>query len=222
MKNASSNNRRIRPRNNNNSGKRHSGGHGRNSSFESNGPDVKVRGTAQQILDKYQALARDAISAGEHINAEAYYQYAEHYYRLVHSEGGPSQNNPNQRNRNERYNREQAPETRTQPEGTEAPVNVSGVVEKPVLDLAVEQPVLDLAAEQQPVIEEANAKRPRQFRIKTPKVDPATAEQPEIVAVSEDAPAPKPKPRPRSRTRRAKEATEVDKKVLEDEAPIIS
>ena len=210
MKNVSSNNRRMRPRNNNNNSnnsKRHSGGHGRNSNFESNGPEVKVRGTAQQILDKYQALARDAISAGEHITAEAYYQYAEHYYRLVHADGGPSQNNPNQRNRNERSNREQVPETVVQAGETEEAVNVSGITEKPVLDLAAEQPVLDLTAEKPPVIKEALVKRPRQIRIKPVEVDPATAEQPEIGVIAEDTPQPTPKPRPRSRTRRAKEAT---------------
>ncbi|MEO5336063.1 MAG: DUF4167 domain-containing protein [Magnetospirillum sp. WYHS-4] len=55
----------------------------RNQTFESNGPDVKVRGTAQQVLEKYLALARDASSAGDRIQAESYLQYAEHYYRIL-------------------------------------------------------------------------------------------------------------------------------------------
>ena len=78
-----SNNRRSRSRGGN---KRNSGG-GRNS-FESNGPDVKIRGTAQQVQEKYQALARDSASSGDRITAEAYLQFAEHYYRVSNPEGG--------------------------------------------------------------------------------------------------------------------------------------
>lgn len=55
----------------------------RNQTFESNGPDVKVRGTAQQVLEKYLMLARDASSSGDRIQAESYLQYAEHYYRIL-------------------------------------------------------------------------------------------------------------------------------------------
>jgi len=52
-------------------------------SFESNGPDVKVRGTAAHIADKYMTLARDAQSSGDTVSAENYLQHAEHYYRIV-------------------------------------------------------------------------------------------------------------------------------------------
>ena len=54
----------------------------RNTSYESNGPDVKLRGNAQQLHEKYISLAHDAASAGERISAEAYTQYADHYFRL--------------------------------------------------------------------------------------------------------------------------------------------
>jgi len=77
-----SGNRRSRNRN---GGKRQGGG-GRNN-YESNGPDVKVRGTAQQVLEKYLALARDAASAGDRIKSESYFQFAEHYYRIVNVDG---------------------------------------------------------------------------------------------------------------------------------------
>jgi hypothetical protein len=52
-------------------------------SYESNGPDVKIRGTAQHIADKYINLARDAQSSGDTVLSEAYFQHAEHYYRIV-------------------------------------------------------------------------------------------------------------------------------------------
>lgn len=61
------------------------GGNSRNQSFESNGPEVKVRGNAQQVVEKYLTLARDASSAGDRINAESYYQFAEHYYRVMNA-----------------------------------------------------------------------------------------------------------------------------------------
>lgn len=57
--------------------------HSANRAYDSNGPDVKIRGTAAHICEKYQQLARDAISAGDRVTAENYYQHAEHYYRLL-------------------------------------------------------------------------------------------------------------------------------------------
>ncbi len=51
--------------------------------YESNGPDVKIRGTAQHVAEKYLQLARDAQSSGDIVVAENYLQHAEHYYRLI-------------------------------------------------------------------------------------------------------------------------------------------
>ncbi|HLE66299.1 MAG TPA: DUF4167 domain-containing protein, partial [Burkholderiales bacterium] len=51
--------------------------------YESNGPDVKVRGTAHHIADKYMQLARDAQTSGDPVAAEGYLQHAEHYFRLI-------------------------------------------------------------------------------------------------------------------------------------------
>lgn len=58
-------------------------GNSSNRNYESNGPDLKVRGNAQSIYEKYQSLAHDALSSGELITAENYLQHAEHYYRIV-------------------------------------------------------------------------------------------------------------------------------------------
>jgi hypothetical protein len=52
-------------------------------SYESNGPDVKIRGTAQHVADKYAQLARDAQASGDPVAAENYFQHAEHYYRII-------------------------------------------------------------------------------------------------------------------------------------------
>jgi hypothetical protein len=51
--------------------------------YESNGQDVKIRGTASHIAEKYLQLARDAQSSGDPIASENYYQHAEHYFRLI-------------------------------------------------------------------------------------------------------------------------------------------
>ncbi|MBI3441899.1 MAG: DUF4167 domain-containing protein [Proteobacteria bacterium] len=52
-------------------------------SFDSNGPEVRIRGTAYQINEKYVTLARDAASAGDRVLAESYLQHAEHYQRFI-------------------------------------------------------------------------------------------------------------------------------------------
>lgn len=94
-----------RPRGRNGGGSHHSGGHSNNGggnshhsiggqqggrrvnprvqNFDSNGPDVRIRGTAYQINEKYVTLARDATSAGDRVLAESYLQHAEHYQRFI-------------------------------------------------------------------------------------------------------------------------------------------
>lgn len=60
----------------------------RNQTFDSNGPEIRVRGNAHQIFEKYQAMAREATTAGDRITAESYYQHAEHYFRMIAASGG--------------------------------------------------------------------------------------------------------------------------------------
>lgn len=71
---------------------RHSGGGGggngnqplnRNHVFDSSGPDVRLRGTAQQLFEKYLQLGRDATGGGDRVAAEGYFQHAEHYFRIL-------------------------------------------------------------------------------------------------------------------------------------------
>ncbi|MBI4030218.1 MAG: DUF4167 domain-containing protein [Proteobacteria bacterium] len=59
------------------------GGQNRAQVFDSNGPEVRIRGTAYQICEKYQALAKDASSMGDRVLAESYLQHAEHYQRII-------------------------------------------------------------------------------------------------------------------------------------------
>src|SRR3954469_3225172 len=79
-------NRRMRGRNNNNNNNNNrKGPNPLTRNYESNGPDVKIRGSAQQIAEKYATLARDAHSSGDRVMAENYLQHAEHYNRIIAS-----------------------------------------------------------------------------------------------------------------------------------------
>jgi hypothetical protein len=75
----------------------HPGGGGiplnRNHVFDSNGPDLRIRGTAQQLFEKYLQLGRDATSGGDRVMAESYFQHAEHYFRILNAMNQAAQQN---------------------------------------------------------------------------------------------------------------------------------
>lgn len=73
------NNRRQRHRSN--GGPRN--GQPRMQVFDSNGPDVRIRGTAHQVAEKYMTLAKDSAASGDRILSESYLQHAEHYQRVI-------------------------------------------------------------------------------------------------------------------------------------------
>ncbi len=77
----------------------------RNQSFDSNGPDVRIRGNAFQVSEKYLALGRDAAAAGDRVLAENYYQHAEHYLRIINAwnEQAEESRREQQERRTQRY-----------------------------------------------------------------------------------------------------------------------
>ncbi len=81
--------------------------------FDSNGPDMRLRGTAQQLFEKYLQLGRDATGAGDRVTAEGYFQHAEHYFRILNAmsqaQGGQ------QHHQQRRY--QSAPDTAEGPDG---------------------------------------------------------------------------------------------------------
>lgn len=87
-----------------NGGGGHHQHHNHNRNFESNGPDVKIRGSASHVYEKYQQLARDASSAGDRVAAESYLQHAEHYFRLMRSQQQHQQQNQQQHQQNQQHN----------------------------------------------------------------------------------------------------------------------
>jgi hypothetical protein len=57
----------------------------RSQTLDSNGPNVKIRGTPHQIFERYVALAREASTSGDRVAAENLYQHAEHYFRIMNA-----------------------------------------------------------------------------------------------------------------------------------------
>ena len=66
----------------------------RHQTFDSHGPEVRIRGNAPQVYEKYLSLARDASSSGDRILAEGFFQYAEHYFRIMNDSTDPRRPSP--------------------------------------------------------------------------------------------------------------------------------
>ena len=163
--NNSNSNRRGRPRGNNN--RRPSSTPNRNQSYDSNGPEVRVRGSAQQVLDKYLQLARDAQSAGDRILAESYLQYAEHYFRIV-NENRPAQPEPQQQQQQQQQQQPEVAAEQTshaQPVSQPTPVADAQPAELVVVSEGSADPVEEPKREARP--------RPRTRRPRKPAVEAA-------------------------------------------------
>ena len=112
--------------------------------FESNGPDIKIKGSAIQIVEKYQALSREYQSSGDPISAESCLQHAEHYQRIIEANELKSQKNqidqtaePNTNNeelKSENISDQEVAEVVTQPdERVERPDIISPKLEEQVI-----------------------------------------------------------------------------------------
>jgi hypothetical protein len=130
----------------------------RNHVFDSSGPDLRIRGTAQQLFEKYLQLGRDATGSGDRVMAESYFQYAEHYFRILNAINQASQQNAGQQNagqngpphggqngqyqgQNPQYNgqprREREPSETEEPQQPMANGPAPGYGEQPALDAAL-------------------------------------------------------------------------------------
>ncbi len=138
---------KSRSRGNKNRNNRPSGGNIINRVFDSSGPAGKVRGTPQQIIEKYNQLHRDAVLSGDRVDAENFAQHAEHYTRMLAEaqrevdakrEEQEAQNRERQAERDrERQDRLKAQEAASNDPGAQdqpaidAPSDDSGLVETP-------------------------------------------------------------------------------------------
>ena len=195
-------------------------------SFDSSGPDVKVRGTATHIFDKYQTLARDASSSGDRVAAENYLQHAEHYYRIFSAQNanqgdnvqgstaGQGQNQGQQQGSNQPQAGAQ-PDTRgqEQPAAGARTVATEGIGrgngQTAPIDVVNETPV----REQSPGGPTTFAPMPAKAPDRADGTDSAAASPPVAAkdvteaAASESVPTPAPVKRPR--TQRAKKESAV-------------
>ena len=85
------------------------GGHNPNRTFDSSGPEVKIRGSAANVYEKYLQLARDANSSGDRVMAENYLQHAEHYYRIMAAQAQAQQQYQQQQAAQQQANQNRAP-----------------------------------------------------------------------------------------------------------------
>ena len=116
-------------------GNRRSGTPNRNQTFDSNGPDVRIRGNAHQVHEKYLNLARDASASGDGVLAESYFQHAEHYFRILSAFSEDSNNEANRQRANgyqgngsgQPYDGEPQPDVERAAHGTQQSSQTDGV-----------------------------------------------------------------------------------------------
>ena len=174
--------------NKNRNNNRPSGGSLINRVFDSSGPDGKVRGTPQQIIEKYNQLHRDSQLSGDRVNSENFAQHAEHYLRMLaeaQREVDAKRDEQEQQNRERQAERDRERTDRLKAQ--EAVVNDPAVIEQPEVPAElVETPEAKIEEQPQP---EKKPRRPRQPRKpRAPKV--VEGDQPLVVNAQPDAPAP--------------------------------
>ena len=154
--------------------------------FDSSGPEGRVRGTPQQIIDKYQTLARDAQLAGDRVATENYLQHSEHYSRLL----GVAQREMAERQEQQQKARErndQQPQSNVQ--NNDRPVSQQpGTEAQPDVAAQQPQPRENAPKQPQPVSDDV-------LGASDENAVNSLVETPENVAVK---PAPKPRPRKRA------------------------
>ena len=126
----------------------------RNHVFDSSGPDVRIRGTAQQLFEKYLQLGRDATSGGDRVMAEGYFQHAEHYFRILNAmnqASGQTTPPPQRPQRNQEQGESNGPEGEGQGESDGESEDVEAHVAQAIPPLIMpaglgDQPVAELRA----------------------------------------------------------------------------
>ncbi|MCQ8277852.1 DUF4167 domain-containing protein [Acetobacteraceae bacterium KSS8] len=118
----------------------------RNHVFDSNGPDLRIRGTAQQLFEKYLQLGRDATSSGDRVMAEGYFQHAEHYFRILNAIAQAAQQNQAAQQAHHQRNRQNLEGEQGERSGQDEPSGDAGAQQAaPVAHEADAQPDLSPA-----------------------------------------------------------------------------
>ncbi len=137
-------------------------------SYESNGPDVRVRGNAAHVAEKYVQLARDANSSGDSVAAENYLQHAEHYFRIISAAQAQMYTQPAARS--------EVADNRDAGDGDGAPGEAAPKAAKPA-----PQNVEESAEPVEREVRAPRQRRPRRSRVgEKPAAAAAGAPQPEV------------------------------------------
>ena len=160
--------------------------------FDSSGPEGKVRGTPQQIIDKYNQLARDAQLSNDRVAAENFQQHAEHYLRLLseaqkEQDARREQQERDQRERQQREREERPAFQQPKQAGEPVSADMSEAPQPDIVDVpaAAEESGLVETPESKP---ERQARKPRAPRRPKPKAD-AGEDQPSATPEAPDAAA---------------------------------
>jgi len=138
--------------------------------YESNGPDVKIRGTANHVAEKYLQLARDAQSSGDPVSAENYFQHAEHYFRLIAAAQEQfRQQNPNFQPRPEGVGNDQQFQPRSDEQFDEGDEDTQSFGDQPY---GTREPQPYLPQNAQPLVRD-NQYQPREQRDNQPRTQQA-------------------------------------------------
>jgi hypothetical protein len=194
--------------NNNNNNFNRKGSNPLTRTYDSSGPDVKIRGTAQHIAEKYSTLARDSHSAGDRVMAENYLQHAEHYYRIIAAAQAQMQ---------ERFQRDDRQDFNDR-DGNDRDGNERDMDDMDGGDMD-DQPMAAVPMHRNPPQRAAPVAAPAPVQAPAPEMIDGTGPQPVIegipaeVAIEEEAPASAPRQprrrnastRPRRQPRRAAE-----------------
>lgn len=196
-------NKRGRGRNNNNSNNNNNnfrkGGNPLTRTYDSSGPDVKIRGTAQTIAEKYAALARDAQSSGDRVMAENYLQHAEHYNRIILSAQQQMQERHQRDDRNDFNDRDGFDRDQEDVDfvaaddapASAAPAPVAAPVTEAVIDGTGPQPIIEGTPAEVSLEEEdtASARQPSRRRNAPRQRRPRRGEAPQVGDEVQAAPA---------------------------------
>lgn len=145
----------------------------RNTTFDSNGPEGRLRGNAQQLFEKYTALAHDAQSTGERVLFEAHSQFADHYYRIHQSILA----NAEQRRQNDERAQNRKSDSQQADGGEQAKEASSDAASDNVSDTASDA-AKDVASAEAPISDEADE------AVASEAAEPVEAESGEAVAVA--------------------------------------
>lgn len=170
--------------------------------FDSSGPEGKVRGTPQQIIDKYQQLHRDSQLSGDRVSAENFAQHAEHYARMLGEalreqearreaqeaqQQARQQQNQQQNQQNNRRDEQRdgdAQPDRGKPQESDAPQDLQNAEQPDVIDLSADDSNKDSGLVETAESAPKPPRKPRAPRARKPKPE---AKEPE--ANAPDAPA---------------------------------